>query len=795
MSYIPFLQELFRDAEGFVPFTIAYGQDRPTEGTWEYDHLWHPATHIVNSPHFALPVEPDDGFHVYFTPHPFVDPSARVKENAHATGTCVWLECDDEDFNFYSIDEALPTAVVETSAQRHHIYFFLTEPAPLEEIEHVNKVLAYKYLTRDRSGWDLTQLMRVPTFFNYKRNTPFEVELVEFNPDRRVEFYEAFGDLLDRDVDIEEEGARSADFRLPEGLRTPADIRDQYEEQFTPQFTDHLAKRAPDRSKALWYMYHECYRMNMNRADCGALLINGPNNKFKDSRYNWKAEFWADLYGCYRMLENNEPRDIRTQIDEVRELPKVSRDRKQAQIADIVRDNMTSRGGFYYASDEQRVVYHFNRRLIDVSQKNTDFRSFIDRQYTLNPMGWEFPYVAEHLRDYAVDAAQRITLHNVSYFDAEHNRLYISDNRGGMYRLDGESIDHLEMGIDGVMFNSQPMGAPIYRKPHQLSPLDECILSLPNYNTDQLSRKESMLLVRSWLYSMFFLDESKPILLVEGTWGSGKTTLFKALEWVLIGPTANVTEMKSDPKEMREVFRNKHHVFVDGVEAANNWQQNVLSTAATGSQDNKRVLYTDNEQAHYSLKPALGLTTMSARYLRPDVLDRSIVLNAERFTGFRSIDDIKATVLTHRGEIWNEIILDLNAMLRALPAFDAPPARLRMASYETFLRVLCRLRDADPDPFIKYLKGEQDTRVLAENTVAARLRTWLDADEARWDTAIDVKTLHNGLAPVADADNYRYRQEVPTADKLVYKLREMEPNFPMEKGRDKGKITYTFRRP
>ena len=207
---------------------------------------------------------------------------------------------------------------------------------------------------------------------------------------------------------------------------------------------------------------------------------------------------------CLGKLENNEPLDIRAQIDEIR-ARKISRDQKQALIAAVVRDNMSSRGGFYHDEAEHRVIYHFNRRIINVAQRSVQFRSFIDRQYTLNPVGWEFPFVTEHLRNYAVDAAPKIKLHNISYFDAPHNMLYISDNRGGMYRLDGERIEHLEMGIDGVMFNTQPMGAPIFLKPHQLSPLDSAILSLPNYNTDQLTRKESMLLVRSWLLSLIHI--------------------------------------------------------------------------------------------------------------------------------------------------------------------------------------------------------------------------------------------------------------------------------------------------
>jgi hypothetical protein len=54
-----------------------------------------------------------------------------------------------------------PTAIVESSPGREQFYWRLASPMPPEEAEFLNRRLAYT-MGADESGWDLTQLLRVP---------------------------------------------------------------------------------------------------------------------------------------------------------------------------------------------------------------------------------------------------------------------------------------------------------------------------------------------------------------------------------------------------------------------------------------------------------------------------------------------------------------------------------------------------------------------------------------------------------------------------------------------------------
>jgi hypothetical protein len=60
-----------------------------------------------------------------------------------------------------------PTAVVESSPGREQFYWRLALPVPPQEAELLNRRLAYA-MGADESGWDLTQLLRVPGTPNHK---------------------------------------------------------------------------------------------------------------------------------------------------------------------------------------------------------------------------------------------------------------------------------------------------------------------------------------------------------------------------------------------------------------------------------------------------------------------------------------------------------------------------------------------------------------------------------------------------------------------------------------------------
>lgn len=114
-----------------------------------------------------------EGREVYFCAHLLHGPERR-KENAVAV-RALWGELDGAPL---PNSDLKPTAVVESSTGRYHVYWQLTDELPPESAEALNKRLA-REIGADPAGFDLTQLLRVPGTVNYKYADNPLVRLVE----------------------------------------------------------------------------------------------------------------------------------------------------------------------------------------------------------------------------------------------------------------------------------------------------------------------------------------------------------------------------------------------------------------------------------------------------------------------------------------------------------------------------------------------------------------------------------------------------------------------------------------
>jgi hypothetical protein len=102
------------------------------------------------------------GRDVYFCAH-LLTGARRNKENAAAVHT-LWGDLDNAKV---PRGDLAPTAVIRTSPGKYHCYWRLADPIPPEAAEELNKRLAVA-IGADSSGFDLTQLLRVPGTTNYK---------------------------------------------------------------------------------------------------------------------------------------------------------------------------------------------------------------------------------------------------------------------------------------------------------------------------------------------------------------------------------------------------------------------------------------------------------------------------------------------------------------------------------------------------------------------------------------------------------------------------------------------------
>lgn len=106
---------------------------------------------------------------VYFGPAIYSAP-ASIKSNVKSSNV-FWAEFDGR---LPETDERVPppTCRIRSSDETHeHHYWKSNTPIPMELLEAHNRTLTY-FLGADVSGWDATQVLRVPFTFNHKRKRP-----------------------------------------------------------------------------------------------------------------------------------------------------------------------------------------------------------------------------------------------------------------------------------------------------------------------------------------------------------------------------------------------------------------------------------------------------------------------------------------------------------------------------------------------------------------------------------------------------------------------------------------------
>jgi hypothetical protein len=152
-----FFKLLFGKHTGYV--CIAHHP--PTGGMLENYFLYPDelARMIEHSEDFSLDND------VYFCPQ-LLGGRKRNKDNVQ-TCTNLWSDLDACPPEVLLVE---PTVLVESSPKRYQGYWVLDKPVPGEQAEDLSRRIAYYHAEdgADKSGWDLSQLLRVPYTYNNK---------------------------------------------------------------------------------------------------------------------------------------------------------------------------------------------------------------------------------------------------------------------------------------------------------------------------------------------------------------------------------------------------------------------------------------------------------------------------------------------------------------------------------------------------------------------------------------------------------------------------------------------------
>lgn len=212
---------------------------------------------------------------IYFCPHGFTQPD-RKKEFA-CPPKMLYADLDGSDPKKLDLQ---PTIALESSPGRYVGFWETDETAD----EALNRRLSYS-IGADVSGWDLTQVLRVPNTRNYKYHTTPRVRILwNDGPTYEVRRLEKMIPQMKSVMGDELNDAATKTFK-------------RYEKKMPRWLRKELISGKPEagkRSEVLWKMQNECLEIGMSREEAFDVLWACPWNKFK-SRRDGVDQLWREL--------------------------------------------------------------------------------------------------------------------------------------------------------------------------------------------------------------------------------------------------------------------------------------------------------------------------------------------------------------------------------------------------------------------------------------------------------------------------------------------------------------------
>ncbi len=145
-----------------------------------------------------------------------------------------------------------------------------------------------------------------------------------------------------------------------------------------------------------------------------------------------------------------------------------------------------------------------------------------------------------------------------------------------------------------------------------------------------VTNPEHRLLFLVFLISCFIPGFPHVMLVIFGAQGSSKSTLSK-LARLLVDPSIiDVASFPNSQKELIQALAHHHFLFFDNVSHISEEQSDTLCKAITGGGHVKRELYENDEDVIYSFMRCLGMNGINLVSTRPDLLERSLLIELER---------------------------------------------------------------------------------------------------------------------------------------------------------------------
>ena len=394
-------------------------------------------------------------------------------------------------------------------------------------------------------------------------------------------------------------------------------------------------------------------------------------------------------------------------------------------IAHQICKELMSRGEFFKIKQTGDLLFFHREEHELYTLGSAEFRALCGELFNINGREPVWSYIEEQLQQHCLRKGKSTETYIFSRY--QKDKLYIHAGGQRVYRLDGNNIDEISNGDDGILFRSDPSLKPIEPDyDFSGSPVYDHLVNVANaLDSDQLD------LYKIFIYSLFFESRlpTKPILLFTGPKGSGKTSAGRALMQALYGSAANVDSgMASREDSYWAGICHNSLVCIDNVDTLVPWLADALAVVATGATYHRRKLYETNTLAEYQPRCFVIVTSRNPQsFTRDDVVDRLLLIEVERRKDFKEESHLLKQIEAQRPKIWGELLINLNKMVGELKKpIDTSPLPYRLADWARL--AICFAAILSINNIEKKLKSMEASKIefaLDDHPLIQALEEWI----------------------------------------------------------------------
>jgi hypothetical protein len=296
-----------------------------------------------------------------------------------------------------------------------------------------------------------------------------------------------------------------------------------------------------------------------------------------------------------------------------------------------------------------------------------------------------------------------------------------------------------------------------------------------------LKHEQSKLLFLVCVIACFIPDFPHPVLAIYGAQGSAKSMLCKLLKR-LIDPSA--IEVSSLPRDMAGLAQLLNHhwcIFFDNISDLPSGVSDTLCKAVTGDGFFKRELYSDDDDIIYNFKRCIGINGINLSVVKPDLLERSILLELDRIPGDRrkTEKEILEEFERNRSDILGGIFDTVVKAMEIKPSIR-PDRPERMADFTFWGCAIAEALGYTEKEFLQAYHSNiesQNEQVLGENLIAIAVRALMERQSTWEGTPAELLKELTVIAREQNIDTDGEREWPKGANILSRRLNELKTNL------------------